>query len=129
MPRWVTLKLDQILDFADEFIPCIVQHRLVTIDSRMAELQRVRDGLTQLVEACPGRGAPEQCPLLRALSDEDTPVRAALRPMTRDQMAGRKIQSGASRWIRMRPGMRPVCRGARALRKTFWSLFAIGMLH
>ena len=41
--------------------------RLAAINSRIAELQRVRDGLEQLVEACPGHGAPEQCPILRAL--------------------------------------------------------------
>jgi MerR family copper efflux transcriptional regulator len=41
--------------------------RLAAIDTRIAELQRVRDGLEQLVEACPGHGAPEQCPILRAL--------------------------------------------------------------
>ena len=43
------------------------QQRLAAIDTRIAELQRVRDGLEQLVEACPGHGAPEQCPILRAL--------------------------------------------------------------
>ncbi len=47
------------------------QQRLVTIDARIADLQRVRDGLAQLVDACPGHGAPERCPILRALSDEE----------------------------------------------------------
>jgi MerR family copper efflux transcriptional regulator len=45
------------------------QQRLAAIELRIAELQRVRDGLAQLVESCPGHGAPEQCPILRALSD------------------------------------------------------------
>lgn len=44
--------------------------RLAAIDQRIAELQRVRDGLAQLVQSCPGHGAPEQCPILRALTDE-----------------------------------------------------------
>lgn len=44
--------------------------RLRAIDARMAELQRVRDGLAELVAACPGRGAPEHCPILRALGDD-----------------------------------------------------------
>jgi len=43
--------------------------RLAAIDARMAELQRVRDGLAQLVESCPGHGALEHCPILRALTD------------------------------------------------------------
>jgi MerR family copper efflux transcriptional regulator len=45
------------------------QHRLAAIEMRIVELQRVRDGLEQLVEACPGHGAPEDCPILRALVD------------------------------------------------------------
>ncbi|WP_266171222.1 MerR family DNA-binding protein [Dyella subtropica] len=47
------------------------QERLAAIDERIAELTRVRNGLEQLVEACPGHGSPEQCPILRALVDED----------------------------------------------------------
>ncbi len=47
------------------------QERLMTIDRRILELQRVRDGLAQLVESCPGHGAPEQCPILRALTGEE----------------------------------------------------------
>jgi MerR family copper efflux transcriptional regulator len=46
------------------------QQRLAAIELRIDELQRVRDGLAQLVESCPGHGSPEQCPILRALSDE-----------------------------------------------------------
>jgi MerR family copper efflux transcriptional regulator len=43
--------------------------RLLAIDERIAELQRVRDGLSELVEACPGHGAPEDCPILKALAE------------------------------------------------------------
>ncbi|WP_448098210.1 heavy metal-responsive transcriptional regulator [Luteibacter yeojuensis] len=43
--------------------------RLHAIDERIAELQRVRDGLAELVEACPGHGAPEDCPILKALAE------------------------------------------------------------
>lgn len=49
------------------------QQRLDAIDLRIAELQRVRNGLAQLVESCPGHGTPEQCPILRALTDEIAP--------------------------------------------------------
>ena len=44
---------------------------LAAIEARIAELQRIRDGLAELVAACPGHGAPEQCPILRALNDEE----------------------------------------------------------
>jgi MerR family copper efflux transcriptional regulator len=47
------------------------QQRLSSIDARIAELTRIRRGLEQLIEACPGRGDPEQCPILRALADEE----------------------------------------------------------
>ena len=47
------------------------QERLAAIDARIAELTRVREGLEQLVDACPGHGSPDQCPILRALADEE----------------------------------------------------------
>ncbi|MET0617639.1 MAG: heavy metal-responsive transcriptional regulator, partial [Luteibacter sp.] len=43
--------------------------RLQAIDERIAELQRVRSGLSELVDACPGHGAPEDCPILKALAE------------------------------------------------------------
>ena len=47
------------------------EERLAALDLRIVELQRVRDGLAQLVESCPGHGVPEQCPILRALTEEE----------------------------------------------------------
>ena len=47
------------------------QLRLAAIEQRIAELQRVRDGLEQLVASCPGHGKPEECPILRALNDAE----------------------------------------------------------
>ncbi|MGO4702481.1 heavy metal-responsive transcriptional regulator [Dyella sp. 2RAB6] len=47
------------------------QERLAAIDARIAELTRVRNGLEELIEACPGHGSPDQCPILRALSDAE----------------------------------------------------------
>jgi MerR family copper efflux transcriptional regulator len=46
--------------------------KLKVIDERIAELQRVRDGLAELVEACPGHGRAAECPILRALGAEET---------------------------------------------------------
>lgn len=47
------------------------EQRLQAIEARLADLQRVRDGLRALVDACPGHGAPEKCPILRALVDPE----------------------------------------------------------
>jgi MerR family copper efflux transcriptional regulator len=44
--------------------------RLAAIDTRITELQRVRDGLAQLVELCPGHGSLEECPILHALTSD-----------------------------------------------------------
>jgi MerR family copper efflux transcriptional regulator len=43
------------------------QEKLSDVDRRIAELQRVRDGLAQLIDQCPGHGRAEDCPILRAL--------------------------------------------------------------
>lgn len=45
--------------------------RLQDIELRMAELQRMHGALSQLVDACPGHGALDQCPILAALTGED----------------------------------------------------------
>ena len=44
--------------------------KLVDVEQRLAELTRVRDGLRQLVDACPGHGALDQCPILTTLGGE-----------------------------------------------------------
>jgi MerR family copper efflux transcriptional regulator len=43
------------------------RERLQAIDERVAKLQRARHGLSELVDACPAHGAPEDCPILKAL--------------------------------------------------------------
>lgn len=47
--------------------------RLGEVERRIRELQRMKRGLRQLIDACPGRGALEHCPILRALGGEKTP--------------------------------------------------------
>lgn len=44
--------------------------KLADVEQRLAELARVRDGLRTLVDACPGHGALDQCPILSALGGE-----------------------------------------------------------
>lgn len=45
------------------------QSRLVAIESRIAELQRIRAGLQQLITDCPGHGELDACPILAALTE------------------------------------------------------------
>ena len=45
--------------------------RLVDVERKLDELARIRDGLRQLVAACPGQGGIQDCPILGALSKED----------------------------------------------------------
>ena len=47
------------------------QARLGEVEQRIRELQRMKHGLKQLIDACPGHGALEHCPILRALGGED----------------------------------------------------------
>src|SRR5690348_4300413 len=43
------------------------------VEQRIRELQRMKRGLRQLIDACPGHGALEHCPILRALGGEQDP--------------------------------------------------------
>jgi MerR family copper efflux transcriptional regulator len=47
------------------------QAKLADIDRRISELQRVRDGLAELVAKCPGHGRASDCPILLALGSEE----------------------------------------------------------
>ena len=49
------------------------QARLAEVERRIRELKRVQRGLKNLIDACPGHGAPERCPILTALSREESP--------------------------------------------------------
>jgi MerR family transcriptional regulator, copper efflux regulator len=44
------------------------EERLEQVESKIAELQRVRRGLKKLIAACPGRGELARCPIVTALS-------------------------------------------------------------
>jgi MerR family copper efflux transcriptional regulator len=47
------------------------QAKLVDVEARIAALERVREGLAKLIAACPGHGRAADCPILRALTDEE----------------------------------------------------------
>lgn len=54
-------------------VRAVAEQRLRQIEQRMADLQRLRGGLEQLVQACPGHGALGECPILAALCSEEEP--------------------------------------------------------
>ncbi len=47
------------------------QTKLADVEARIQELERVRDGLRELIGACPGHGRAADCPILRALGYEE----------------------------------------------------------
>jgi hypothetical protein len=47
------------------------QAKLLDVQERIAALERVREGLAHLIAACPGHGRAADCPILKALTDED----------------------------------------------------------
>ena len=47
------------------------QQKLADVERKIADLERVRRGLLNLVAACPGDGRAENCPILKALGGED----------------------------------------------------------
>jgi MerR family transcriptional regulator, copper efflux regulator len=46
------------------------ERKLAEVDKRIAALQRVRGGLSELIAKCPGHGRAADCPILKALGEE-----------------------------------------------------------
>lgn len=46
------------------------EKKLADVEQRIAALERVRSGLSQLIGACPGHGRAQDCPILKALGEE-----------------------------------------------------------
>lgn len=44
--------------------------KLADVRAKIAELNRIREGLETLVASCPGHGSLEQCPILNALAED-----------------------------------------------------------
>ena len=49
----------------------VAQKKLADVEERIASLERVRKGLATLIAACPGHGRAADCPILKALGDEE----------------------------------------------------------
>lgn len=54
-----------------EKVKVVARQKLLQVDSKIAELQRLRKVLADLVAACPGHGAPEACPILQAFDTQE----------------------------------------------------------
>jgi Zn(II)-responsive transcriptional regulator len=67
----------ELLSLSDERnvakVKLAAETKLAEVEQRLAELERIRNGLRTLVAACPGHGRAEACPILNALNEEDTP--------------------------------------------------------
>ncbi|MCM2312429.1 MAG: MerR family transcriptional regulator [Steroidobacteraceae bacterium] len=65
----------ELLSLSDERnvakVKLAAQAKLAEVEQRLAELERIRNGLRALVAACPGHGRAEACPILNALNEED----------------------------------------------------------
>jgi len=53
-------------------VRAVAAQRLAEIDAKMVDLQRMKQGLQTLLDACPGHGPSAQCPILAALRGERT---------------------------------------------------------
>ena len=51
-------------------LKALASAKLADVERRLAELERMRDGLRTLVDACPGHGAMARCPILNALAED-----------------------------------------------------------
>jgi len=47
------------------------QAKLADVEERIVALERMRQGLSSLIAACPGHGRAADCPILKALGGED----------------------------------------------------------
>ena len=47
------------------------QAKLMDVERRIAELEKIREGLGGLIAACPGHGRAADCPILKALGGDD----------------------------------------------------------
>ena len=47
----------------------VAQRKLQVVEAKLAELERLRDVLRELIDACPGAGEADRCPILRAFEN------------------------------------------------------------
>jgi MerR family copper efflux transcriptional regulator len=54
-----------------ERVRAVAKGKLQTVEAKIAELERMRDVLKDLVSACPGQGDADHCPILRAIDNPE----------------------------------------------------------
>ncbi|KAF0094408.1 MAG: MerR family transcriptional regulator Zn(II)-responsive regulator of zntA [Puniceicoccaceae bacterium 5H] len=64
----LALRQDENSDAADYHH--VVEEKLQHIQEKIDDLQRMRDALQGLLEACPGEGTAETCPIARTLAGD-----------------------------------------------------------
>ena len=68
----LTLETDR--DHGVEGIKQRAKKRLEELNQKIAQFIEMRDQLAELVNACPGCGEPESCPILSSIHGEDAPA-------------------------------------------------------
>ena len=70
-------EIRELVELADEHqgdvhnLKATAEAKLAEIESRLAQLTRVRDALRAMVDACPGEGPVDCCPIRAALLETD----------------------------------------------------------
>lgn len=49
----------------------LAEAKVAAIDEKIADLQRMKEGLETLAESCPGHGSTAECPILSALLHDE----------------------------------------------------------
>lgn len=90
------LALESDRDHGVQGIKQRASKRLDELNQRIAEMTETRDLLSRLVEACPGEGAPECCPILSSMRAPEAAQAAAV-PQSKSccGSAGAKVEAGA----------------------------------
>ena len=58
-------------------VKALTESKLVEIEKRLADLQRMRDVLAQLAAECSGHGPISGCPIIQALDDDGSAAQGA----------------------------------------------------
>ena len=62
--------------------------KIADIDTKLRDLQRMKEALTTLVAACSGSGPTSQCPILDALESHDAPMSVRPHPEQNSKRRG-----------------------------------------
>lgn len=97
----LSLRLDERADAGD--VQRRAMAKLQDVDAKIAQLQRIRRGLAELLERCPGKGELQCCSILGALEQVDIPLRRdpPRKPMG-DPLLPDDVQEGTMQTVKLR---------------------------